>query len=177
MGRNSCKLLRFIDLDGHWNGRIIGTFLLVSNSQHSNSPNNSQLSHYDRLVYNIGSTNTYKNNSKTILTQYYNSEYKLNYQIIRVLLAPDTDSEMVDDDTKQMTTIASGHITLPNFTKHWTLGFYLIDCNRILIHYNNRLINETLSNNTKNHQRYIRVISLSKGTILSATIQRTDLKN
>ncbi|KAI9592368.1 hypothetical protein BDF19DRAFT_416275 [Syncephalis fuscata] len=173
---NSCQLLHFIDINGKWDGRIIGASLLVSSSQRIAPSNTLQSTYYTRLIYNIGSTTqlheppsiifpnidySYKyrihstSNNETIFVQYCKSEFRLDYKIIRVQLTPDTNLEIIGDDTMRMATIASDYITVSNLTKLWVSEFYSIDRDRILVHCNAHLPEGTSNVNIDNYQRYI----------------------
>ncbi|KAI9595233.1 hypothetical protein BDF19DRAFT_442586 [Syncephalis fuscata] len=164
-----------------WNAnscQLLGS-LLFSSSINMDLSNNSQLICRTQLAYNIDSAvqpyepqfitlpnadsfyanriHTTDNNSTVIMRCRY-SEYKLDYQIIRMLLKPDTGLTMNGDDTARATTIVSDCITFSNFTDHWSSVLYSIDRDRILII-------AILSYNTYSQKRYIRVISLSKGIV------------
>ncbi|KAI9594806.1 hypothetical protein BDF19DRAFT_414210 [Syncephalis fuscata] len=182
---NSYQLLHSIDVDGNWDGRIIDASLVFPSSQiigpsiDPKPPCNSQ------LVYNIFSTaqscrprsiilsnfnNSYsnrihiKNDKETIIIRYYNSEHRFNYEIVRVL-SSNTDLQIIDNDTARMTTIASDYITFSNITMHWTSEIYSIDSDRILVHCSAYQLEETPNGLIDSNQGYIRVVSLSKGTI------------
>ncbi|KAI9595857.1 hypothetical protein BDF19DRAFT_440306, partial [Syncephalis fuscata] len=117
------------------------------------------------------------NNNKMMLLQYFTRSNEISYRIIRILLAPDISLAMNDYSTPQMAQIALEYLNLLNDAFIDQKKVYSIDCNRLLIHISFELKTETSSCIIRNRQRYIKVISLSKGAIFECSYPSNGPKN